>query len=666
MSNENNKYLKYNDILNRIKNNFSFIEAFILTIKENFTNNIFFYFLCVFFRFIPIISFSCDYSSIFGQSFNSKIVLKSLRVFTLHNLFEYFHFSYKIYIIITLIIYCSFVIRLIIYGNVIIKIYNHKLTNKWPLPSKYRIISDHVLFLLFPYILEYISFSYFMFFFPDKFYIKLNKEDKTFLIVIMIINAILIIFYNKINNLYIFCSNRIFTTTIFEAYSRKNKNKNFYNNNTISFRCTNFIFYIFMFLQNLILILPIEKFINENKYKIIFKAILNIILLLIVLIIFFSRIYEYKYRNFINTLINILLLFSFYSIIFDFIIFINQYKINNKLFEIIYLLIKIFFSYITFSLYTLKTQKFLESNIIDILFQEKISAKKESFINSFYYFNEIMIKIKEEKDIISIYLLIGFLNKHINNCYKSECNCKILEYIINETNFNKKEIEKLKNYTNKILNILSYFFESSFIEFEFYDKYELSILLSEHFCHLKNNSTMAFSIINTLIQKQKNSLSKYEMVILYELSQKYIYYISAEIKKEFDLEIYNNKKELLINCERKKYFSSFFNNLKTSNKVKKIAFNYIDNLIIILKYKNIFEESISFQFDENNENIISCKLEFLNKISNIETNKNKMNENKTNLYNVINLLRKEKLYHRDLKYTINQSFFIIYCSIYGT
>ena len=75
MSNENNKDLKYNDILNRIKKNFSFIEAFLLTIKENFTNNIFF-FLCVFFRFIPILSFSCDYSSVFRQYINSEIVLK--------------------------------------------------------------------------------------------------------------------------------------------------------------------------------------------------------------------------------------------------------------------------------------------------------------------------------------------------------------------------------------------------------------------------------------------------------------------------------------------------------------------------------------------------------------------------------------------------------------
>ena len=265
-----------------------------------------------------------------------------------------------------------------------------------------------------------------------------------------------------------------------------------------------------------------------------------------------------------------------------------------------------------------------------------------------------MIKIKEEKDILSIYVLIGFLNKHINNCYKSECNCKILEYIIKETNFNKKEIEKLKNYINKILNILNYFFESSFIEFEYYDKYELAILLSEHFCHLKSNSTMAFSIINTFIQKQKNNLTIYEMVILYELSQKYIYYISADIKKEFDLEIFNNQKELLMNYEKKKYFKSYFNNLKTSNKVKKLAFNYIDNLIKILKYKNIFEESISFQFDENNDNIISCKLEFLNKISNIENNENKINENKTNLYNVINLLKIEKFYHRNLKYAINK------------
>ena len=43
---------------------------------------------------------------------------------------------------------------------------------------------------------------------------------------------------------------------------------------------------------------------------------------------------------------------------------------------------------------------------------------------------------------------------------------------------------------------------------------------------MKNNPIMAFSLIKTLIQKKKKSFSKFQIINLYELEQKYIYYLS--------------------------------------------------------------------------------------------------------------------------------------------
>ena len=651
MSNSFNKEKKYYDILNLIRKNVSHLEPFLIIIKENFTNNIFYYFLCVIFRFSHILLFACDYSSVFLKSNNTQIVSNFLRKLTIYNILVYFQISYKAYVIINFFFYISFLIRTMLYFNLVNNIKQYKFTKKWPAPNKYRIITDHIVFLLFPYILEFISFPYYFVIFPEKSIIKLNNENKKYLILIMVLNAILIILYNKINMLYIYCTNKKFGITFNESVLRKNNSKKFKYNNIVAYRCSNFILFLYYFFQNLVLIIPLENNFNKFKHKIIFKAILNIIILLIILIIFFSRIYEYKYINFINNLINILLLFIFYTIVFDFIIFISKYKINNKLFEIIYIFIKFFFSYITYNLYVLRNKKYLESKIINILFQEKISDREDYIINSFYYFNEIMIKIRENNDIELIYILIGFLSNHINNCFKSECNCKILENVIKDSKFNLKDVKKIKNFITKLLNILNYLFESAFIEYEYYDKYELVILLSEHFCHLKKNSTMAFSIINTFFQKQKDNINEYDKIVLYELSLKYIYYMMIRIKDDIEVEIYNNKKEILINNQRVDYFKSFFNNLKLSYQVKKFIFNYIDNLIQILKYKNIFEESISFHYDENNENIISAKYDFLNKISNIE---NKQNENKTNLYYIINLLQKEKLYYYNLNHSIDE------------
>ena len=75
----------------------------------------------------------------------------------------------------------------------------------------------------------------------------------------------------------------------------------------------------------------------------------------------------------------------------------------------------------------------------------------------------------------------------------------------------------------EILIFFNYIFESIFVEYNYYNNYDLIILLAEHFCHLKNNPIMSFSIINTFIQKQRNKISKFKNVILNELKQKYFY-----------------------------------------------------------------------------------------------------------------------------------------------
>ena len=192
MSNSFNKEKKYYDILNLIRKNVSHLEPFLIIIKENFTNNIFYYFLCVIFRFSHILLFACDYSSVFLKSNNTQIVSNFLRKLTIYNILVYFQISYKAYVIINFFFYISFLIRTMLYFNLVNNIKQYKFTKKWPAPNKYRIITDHIVFLLFPYILEFISFPYYFVIFPEKSIIKLNNENKKYLILIMVLNAILI------------------------------------------------------------------------------------------------------------------------------------------------------------------------------------------------------------------------------------------------------------------------------------------------------------------------------------------------------------------------------------------------------------------------------------------------------------------------------------------
>jgi hypothetical protein len=147
------------------------------------------------------------------------------------------------------------------------------------------------------------------------------------------------------------------------------------------------------------------------------------------------------------------------------------------------------------------------------------------------------------------------------------------------------------------------------------------------------------------------------MINLYEISQKYIYFISANITKQREKQIIENN-NILLNQQNEQYFKINFNNSKFSLETKTNMINYINNQIKILKYKNIFEESLKFNFDESNEVIISVYINFFDIISNIydsfiqngkkNAKSTKKSNKKNNLYIVINLIKNEQLYYSNI------------------
>ena len=210
---------EYNDILNRLEKRFNYYDGFYITIKQYFTNNTFYYFICLIFRLIPLILLSGHYSNIFNESNNNLYSFQNyVKLLTCYNLVKYLQISYRFYIITNILIYISFSIREIAYILEFKEFKNYMHTNKWPLPNIYRIISDHFIFLLYPYIIEYLSFSYYIYFFPSKFIIKLNNT-KIVSFIFIIMNAILILGYNTENYIDIICANKIYTISFSDAYS---------------------------------------------------------------------------------------------------------------------------------------------------------------------------------------------------------------------------------------------------------------------------------------------------------------------------------------------------------------------------------------------------------------------------------------------------------------
>ena len=652
-----NSKTEFNDILRRVQKDSFYIEGFFIGIKRSFTNNTFYYFIALIIRFIPLFLLSGDYLNMIKENKESFSFHYFIEQFTLYNCAKHFNLSFNSYFIINLFIYILLIIRIICYGYIITSLKNFEEKKNWSFIDNFRNIYDHIIFLLFPYIIEFLSFVYYIIIFPNEFIIKINdKKNTDYLYIISSINTILIVFYNINNYIYFIYINKTYTTRSYEAYI-KVTNEEKINNKCISYRFPNLTIIIIIFSQNFSIIGSLDKCFNA-KNKILFKIIISIILCVLILMLIISRFNVYNYMNFINISTNILFLYCFYSIVFDLILLISKYEFNKIIFEMIYVIIKFFAAYITYSLFLLRIKRYFESKINEILFHSKKNENENIFLNSFYYLHEIMLKVKENKDINSVYIINNFLNEHFTKCNKSGCNCRLLSPIIRKENSESNNKELMKNYIKDLLNILNYLFECVFIEFDYYNNYELAILLAEHFCHLKNNPTMAFSLINTLTIKQKNKLSKYQTIILCELLQGYIYYISANSKRDSEKR-HNEMKYCKQNEEIFKIY--YYNSIATVN-IKKNITNYIDNHIKILKYKNIFEESIKFNFDESNEIITCVKIKFFDNVSNINDsylpnikikNTNKNLKSKTNLYKVIYLLKKEQLFYNKIIKCIN-------------
>ena len=206
----NNKKSKYNDILNRLHKYNSVFERLIIIKKLYMTNSALYYYFCILFRFIHLLSFSGDYYNSIKRKKTTISFQRFFKKLTLHYLFEKFNISFTNYIIIDIIIIFFAIIEFILLFFYIKRLKKNEYENNWPLPNKFQIIYDHINFLLFPYIIEYLSFSYYIFCFSPKFIIKIySNKDKFLCILFAVINTFAIIIYNTLNYIGIFCSNKI-------------------------------------------------------------------------------------------------------------------------------------------------------------------------------------------------------------------------------------------------------------------------------------------------------------------------------------------------------------------------------------------------------------------------------------------------------------------------
>ena len=379
MEDINNIESKFGNSFNINNKKFSIFEKYFYIKKKNFTNIKIYYFFCILFNFKHLISLSGDFSNDFNQKNNNSSFQKIIKSLTCYYLIQYFNLSLINYTFIIFLTLLLFIMRIYLYLYVIKINYCNKYKSKLKLINLYLKIITHIIFLFFPYIIEYLSFSYYIYFFNDKFIIKTNIQNKIFIFIIIIINTILIILYNIDNYINIVCSNKEYSYINYYFFLKTNKSK---INKSIEYKYSNHLVFTIIILQNLVIISTIENYLEE-KYIIIFKIVISVFLLFIYGILFIKKIYEFNYMGFINISFNTLIIFCFYSIIIDLIFYILKFRIKDMIIKLIIIFLKLLMSYITYIIFDFKKSKLFEFKIVEILFKEKNVIKEKDFINSF-------------------------------------------------------------------------------------------------------------------------------------------------------------------------------------------------------------------------------------------------------------------------------------------
>ena len=169
------KNIKYINILNRIHKKFSKLEGLLLIKKQYFTDTMFYYLLSLILRFIYLLSFLGNYHIFFDGNNPNELYQKLIQKLTCYNLLKAIQLSFEYYFYSIIIIFIVSLIRTSINIFIFKRINDYENTNIWPLPNKYIIIIDHIRFALFPYIIEYLSLSYYILVLSDKFMPSLNS-----------------------------------------------------------------------------------------------------------------------------------------------------------------------------------------------------------------------------------------------------------------------------------------------------------------------------------------------------------------------------------------------------------------------------------------------------------------------------------------------------------
>ena len=510
----------------------------------------------------------CDFNYEEKKDIN---ISKYLKILTPVGLVEKLHINNISYIIICIIMMILCIIRSIYLFYTAVKINNIHITQIYNIKINPLInILNHIVYIIFSYIVQFLSFIFYIEIFPKKFVIKKNDSFIKMNEAFMALNALFIVIYNVYNYLFI-------QLAIMPKRFQKMSFKMQIHSPKI---------YYFIALQNMSLLQALPYCLEKQTSKY-WNISFSFLIIIILAVIYFIHVKAFNYNNIINNIISLIGNFCFCSLVLELILYFTSltYKNTNQL--VSFTLIKVIMALCLF---------FILSNIYGKLMIREV--KRELFnkdVNNFVFDNNLLNYILYLREIIInddpiLIRAIKYFQIHQTNCQQKYCSCKIIKFSAMEENFDKN----LKYNKQQLIHYL----DAILIKMDFNSRFDLAYILSEHFFLFKNNNIMAYSILQTFLHNECKNLKIINIVFIYHSLEKYINAILKSKIERVDLYKYNNDQIGLNEENKESKLKKYFNPILKLKKITKLMIIYSLAKNEIIKHKQGYESSIRIDKDE--------------------------------------------------------------------
>ena len=511
----------------------------------------------------------CD----FNNDENQELYLsKYLYLLTPLGWIEKLHINNTSYIIICTILMFLCLVRSLYLVYIAVRINNVHITKIYNIKIDPLInIINHLVYIMFSYIVQFLSFIFYIEIFPKKFIIKKSNSFERIDEVFIVLNVLFILIYN--------CYNYIFIRL---AIMAKRHQKMSLNMQVHSGK-----FYYYIALQNISVLQALPYCLDGQASKI-WNICFSLVVIILILVIYFIHVKAFNYNNIINNIISFIGNFCFSSLVVELVLYFASLTYKNYKQLIAFTFIKIIMA---FCLY------FILDNIYGKLMIREV--KRELFnkdVNNFVFDNNLLDYILYLREIILnddpiLIRAIKYFQIHQDNCQHKYCSCRIIKF----SSLNEKNMEKSLKYNKQQL---IHFMDSILIKMDFNQRFDLAYILSEHFYLFKKNIIIAYSILQTYLHNEHKNLSITKMVFIYHSMEKYINAILHYKIEKVDSYKYNNDQKALKEENKESELKRFFNPILKLKKITKLMIIYSIAKNEIIKHKQNYESTIRIDHDE--------------------------------------------------------------------